>query len=427
MNPMTRSQGHKRGFKAGNAVIGAAVLAGVALTFGAGQASHVRVEAAGRPAGAKAFEGPGVPQFEFDPTWPRIPLPNNWIFGNMSGVHVDERDHVWILQRGNTVQLDLGDDYLEAGVAECCTPAPSVVEFDPAGKIVQAWGGPGPKANRSTGIGGARTGEIPRVQGVEWPREHSLFVDAEHNVWMGCNDIINGEHCAVLTKFTRDGKVIWQKGQTGKSKGNTDTENFGEPAGIWVDSATNEAFIADGYWNRRVIVLDARTGDFKRMWGAYGEPVEKTKAGYSVPYDPAAPLSRSFGSSVHCIEGSRDGLLYVCDRQNNRIQVFKRDGTFVNEVVVAKNTRANGAAFDIALSPDPKQRFLFMGDGRNHKVHILKRDTLEVVGSFGHGGRAGGEFGVVHVLASDSKGNLYVGETAVRDRIQKFTFVGMKK
>ena len=297
---------------------------------------------------------------------------------------------------------------------------------DPAGNIVQAWGGPGPKANRSTGIGMPRTGEIPRVQGVEWPREHSLFVDAEHNVWMGCNDTINGEHCAVLTKFTHDGKVIWQKGQTGKSKGNTDTENFGEPAGIWVDSATNEAFIADGYWNRRVIVIDAKTGAYKRMWGAYGSPVENTKAGYSVPYDPKAPLSKSFGSAVHCIEGSRDGLLYVCDRQNNRIQVFKRDGTFVNEVVVAKNTLANGAAFDIALSPDPKQRFLYLGDGRNHKVHILRRDTLEVVGSFGHGGRYGGEFGVVHVLASDSKGNLYVGETVVRDRIQKFKFVGMK-
>src|SRR5262249_6085166 len=161
----------------------------------------------------------------------------------------------------------------------------------------------------------------------------------------------------------------------------------------------------DGYWNRRVIVLDAETGAFKRMWGAYGEPVENTKAGYSVPYDPAAPLSRSFGSSVHCIEVSRDGLVYVCDRQNNRIQVFKRDGTFVKEVVVAKNTRANGAAFDIAFSPDPKQRFLYLGDGRNHKVHILRRDDLTVVGSFGHGGRAGGEFGVVHVLASDSKGN----------------------
>ncbi len=408
------------------AAIGATALVGMALTVGACQAPPATTADAAPPIGPEAFEGPGVPQFEFDPTWPKIPLPNNWIFGNMSGVHVDEQDHVWILQRGNTVQLDLGDDYLEQGVAECCTPAPSVVEFDPEGTIVQAWGGPGPDANRSTGIGGARTGEIPRVQGAEWPREHSLFVDADHNVWMGCNDTINGQHCAVLTKFTGDGTVIWQKGKTGESKGNTDTENFGEPAGIFVDSTTNEAFIADGYWNRRVIVIDATTGAFKRMWGAYGEPVENTKAGYSVPYDPAAPLQRSFGSSVHCIEGSRDGLLYVCDRQNNRIQVFTRDGTFVNEVVVARETRANGAAFDIALSPDPQQRFLYLGDGRNHKVHILRRDTLEVVGSFGHGGRAGGEFGVVHVLASDSQGNLYVGETAVRDRIQKFRFVGMK-
>ena len=380
--------------------------------------------------GTDAFAGSGVPQFEVDPSWPKIPLPNNWIFGNMAGVHVDENDHIWILQRGNTVQLHLGDDYLELGLAECCTPAPSIVEFDQEGNILQAWGGPA-KANTQPDSSTQSSLIIPKnsklaPEGYEWPREHSLFVDHEGNVWMGCNDIIDGNHCAVLTKFTNSGQLIWQKGKTGAANGNTDTENFGEPAGIFVDSTTNEAFIADGYWNRRVIVLDAETGAYKRMWGAYGEPVENTESGYSVPYDPDAPLSKSFGSSVHCLEVSRDGLVYVCDRQNNRIQVFQRDGTFVDEVVVAPRTQANGAAFDIAFSPDPDQRFLYLGDGRNHKVHILRRDDLEVVGSFGHGGRASGEFGVVHVLDSDSQGNLYVGETIARSRIQKFNFIGMR-
>ena len=409
--------------------LGVTVVVGMGLMLSACQTQQeAPEEAAVQSEGPDAFAGPGVPQFEFDPTWPKIPLPNNWIFGNMAGVHVDENDHIWILQRGNTVQLDLGDDYLELGSAECCTPAPSVVEFDQEGNILQAWGGPD-KTNKKADPQAHHFLEPPSKlapEGYEWPREHGLFVDHDGNVWMGCNDTIDGNHCAVVTKFTNDGKLIWQKGKTGQAKGNTDTENFGEPAGIFVDQTTNEAFIADGYWNRRVIVLDAETGVYKRIWGAYGEPAEKTSSGSSVPYDRAAPPSKSFGSSVHCVEVSRDGLVYVCDRQNDRIQVFQKDGTFVKEGFVMPQTRANGAVFDIAFSPDPEQRFMYVGDGRNHKVHILRRDDLTVVGSFGHGGRAGGEFGVVHVLDSDSHGNLYVGETVVRNRVQKFTFVGMK-
>jgi DNA-binding beta-propeller fold protein YncE len=211
-----------------------------------------------------------------------------------------------------------------------------------------------------------------------------------------------------------------------------DTEAFNSPSGIFVDATTNEAFISDGYRNKRIAVIDADTGAFKRLWGPYGIknppdiPRDKLPGTGKSFYDPTAPPSKLFGDSVHCIELSRDGLVYVCDRANNRIQVFQRDGTFVKEGIVKKQTRGMGSVMDISFSPDPQQRFLYVADGANHHVHVLRRDTLEVLDEFGHGGRAGGELGMAHVIATDSKGNLYVGETVVRDRIQRFAFKGMK-
>src|SRR5262249_3756177 len=183
----------------------------------------------------------------------------------------------------------------------------------------------------------------------------------------------------------------------------------------------------------RVVVIDADTGAFKRLWGPYGVPIPPDVPRDKLPgvgkpfYDPAAPPSKLFGDSVHCVEVSRDGLVYVCDRANDRIQVFKRDGTFVKEGFVAKQTRGFGSVMDVAFSPDPQQRFMYVADGANHHVWILNRDTLETLGSFAHGGRYGGELGTAHVIASDPKGNVYVGETVVRDRIQRFKFVGMRK
>ena len=366
-----------------------------------------------------------IPAFEFDLTWPKTPLPNNWIFGNIAGVHVDDEDQIWVLQRGNSVPLDLGDDFLARGVGECCTPAPSVVVLDQAGNIIKAWGGPDPE----------NPGSKKTADGYDWPREHGIFVDHEGNVWIGCDEGVNDkvtapENCGSVTKFTNDGQVIWQKGRMGQSKGNTDTENFNSPSGIFVDPSTNEAFIADGYRNKRIAVIDAETGAFRRMWGPFGMPNppdiprNQLNGSHSNRHDPEG--LELFGDSVHCIELSRDGLVYVCDRGNNRIQVFQRDGTFVKEGFVAPNTGSMGSVFDIAFSPDPEQRFLYVADGANHHIHILRRDDLEVLGSFGHGGRYAGELGVAHVVASDSQGNLYVGETVVRDRIMRFNYVGMQ-
>ena len=202
--------------------------------------------------------------------------------------------------------------------------------------------------------------------------------------------------------------------------------NLAGPTGIVVDAEANEVFVADGYRNRRVVVFDADTGAYKRHWGAYGKPPPDGPQGggpVEGPYDPDV-ISEQF-ATVHCLMMSRDGLVYVCDRRNNRIQVFQKDGTFVQEAVIA-TSKGFGAVHAIAFSPEAEQRFLYVGDGANKKVWILRRETLETVGSFGRGGRGGGEFLVVHALAVDAEGNVYVGETVNNNRVQKFRFVGMR-
>ena len=224
-----------------------------------------------------------------------------------------------------------------------------------------------------------------------------------------------------LMRFTRDGTFLMRIGEQ-EATSSDDPLNLAGPTGILVDAETNEVFVADGYRNRRVVVFDADTGAYKRHWGAYGKPPVDGPLGGS-PADPDVRLEQF--ATVHCLAMSNDDLLYVCDRANNRIQVFQKDGTFVQEAVIA-TSRGFVAVHAIGLSPEADQRFLYVGDGANKKVWILRRETLETVGSFGRGGNGGGEFMVVHALAVDAQGNVYVGETRNNNRVQKFHFVGMR-
>jgi DNA-binding beta-propeller fold protein YncE len=297
--------------------------------------------------------------------------------------------------------LDNNDKYaaLNPPQSDCCIPAPPVLEFDQAGNLIQGWGGPG--------------------AGYEWPdNEHGMFVDYKDNVWVGGN----AEKDTNILKFTKTGKFLLQIGHHGKTGGSNDTENLNRPAGIVVDPKTNEVFVADGYGNRRIIVFDADTGAYKRHWGAYGNKP-----------DDSAPRTRIFEGSgsqqfntVHGIRISNDGLVYVGDRVNNRIQVFRPDGTFVKESYIERKTSApEGTAFDIAFSPDKPQQFLYVPDGSNKKVQILNRETLEVVGFFGgHGGHGTGQFFHIHSIATDSKGNIYLGES-FGERVVRWNFKGM--
>ena len=330
--------------------------------------------------------------FQFDATWPK-PLPDNWTLGNVVGVAVDARDHIWVVHRpGSLTPQERGADETPP-LAECCRPAPPVIEFNQNGDIVQAWGGPG--------------------DGYEWPEaEHGIFIDHLDNVWLGGS----GGNDAQVLKFTRGGEFLLQIGRQGQGEGSNDLANFGQPAEIDVDPDTNEVYIADGYGNRRVAVFDADTGEYKRHWGAYGN--RPTDEPYT--YDPDAPLSQQFGRPVHCATLSSDGLVYVCDRVNDRIQVFQKDGTFVNEVIIAGRTLAFGSAFDVDFSPDADQRFLYNIDGMNQKVWLIERASLEIVGSFGFGGHVAGGFTAAHSLTVDSAGTIYVGETLEGKRVQRF-------
>ncbi len=350
-------------------------------------------------AGQAQDSGDGVPMFEVDPLWPK-PLPNHWILGRAIGVTVDSQDHIWIIHRRNTF-----DDITEIGAAadpptsECCIPAPNVLEFDQEGNLVGFWGGPG--------------------EGYDWPSSnHGITVDHMDNLWIGGN----GSDDAHILKFARDGTFLMQIGRPGAGRGSHDTENFGRVAKIAFDADANEAYVADGYGNKRVAVIDMDTGELKRYWGAYGNEPDDTNIG---PYNPDDEPAQQFRNPVHCAEPSNDRLVYVCDRANDRVQVFQTDGTFVRELIVAPATRGGGSTWDIAFSKDPEQKFIYLADGMNKKVYIIERETMEVLTSFGDGGRQPGQFFGVHSIATDSQGNVYTTETYEGKRIQKFVYKGL--
>jgi hypothetical protein len=366
-----------------------------------------------------------APRFEVDPLWPK-PLPNHWVIGSTVGVAVDSQDHIWIVHRANNDPSELRST-TNPPQATCCNRAPFVMEFDQAGNLLRHWGGPG--------------------EGYDWPIEmHGITVDYHGNVWLGAagNELMPGAargsgapaqishevgrsdltadvHDEMILKFTGDGKFLMQIGKPAQSKGSDDVENLRRPAKTFADPKTDELYVADGYGNHRVIVFDAKTGKYKRHWGAYGNKPEDK---YLAPYDPEAPPAQQFGT-VHCADLSNDNLLYVCDRTNDRIQVFKPDGTFLKEGFVAKRTLAPGSVWDIAFSKDPSQKYIYVADGVNEKVWILQRDTLRVLTSFGDGGRQPGQFYFLHNIATDSKGNIYTTETDQSHRIQKFIYRGI--
>jgi len=343
--------------------------------------------------GVPALAADGVPQFKVDPFWPQ-PLPNNWIMGQAAGVAVDGQDHVWVVQRPGSLTDDEKAAALVPPRTRCCVPAPPVMEFDPQGRLLQAWGGKG--------------------QGYDWPdNEHGIYVDPKGFVWLAGNGGRDGQ----ILKFTRDGKFVMQIGKSGEQTNSQDTTRLGKPAHMMLDLTANELYVADGYYNHRVIVFDADSGAFKRMWGAYGKPPTDDKV---PPYSPTAEPSKQFGNPVHCVRIARDGLVYVCDRANDRIQVFRKDGSFVREMLVETATLANGSVWDLELSADPEQRFLINADGANNEIRVLKRDSGEIVGRFGRNGRMAGEFHWVHNLAIDSGGNLFTTEVDSGKRAQKF-------
>jgi DNA-binding beta-propeller fold protein YncE len=363
-----------------------------------------------------------APSFEVDPYWPK-PLPNHWVTGSTIGVSVDAQDNVWTIHRPNTVEANFKaadimvgdargrDDEAQPGAAvatssadstpigRCCKVAPPVLVYDQAGTLVKSWGGPG--------------------IGYDWPdSNHGVTVDHAGNVWLAGN----GQKDTQLLKFDGNGKFLLQIGKHGVHNGSNDTDNLWQPTKIWEDVTANEIYVGDGYGNRRVIVFDVETGKYKRHWGAYGNKPSDEK----VPaYNPKGTPSKQF-NTVHCAIVSNDRFVYVCDRVNDRVQVFRTDGTFVKEVIFDPDTYRSGSVWEMTFSRDPQQTYIYMANGVNQTIHVVLRSTLEVLTSFGDGGRQPGQFYGVHNLDTDSKGNLYATETYNGARIQRFLYKGLK-
>ena len=355
-----------------------------------------------------------VPTFEYDETFPK-PLPNHWVVGTVVGVDVDAKQHIWIAQRAATIRPDELHAEAKPPLGECCAKAPYIIEFDHAGNFVQGWGGPSPTHQYDWPTDGVQGPDPSAGQGPSGM--HSVFVDHQDHVWLTATGPGDGQ----ILKFTRDGKFLLQIGHPNRPKPDSnDTENMNKSSGITEYVKTNEMFVSDGYGNRRVIVFDEDTGKYKRHWGAYGKRPDD-----SIPfiYNPNKPFEQF--SVVHGIGVSNDGLVYACDRNGSRVQVFHLDGTFIMEKLIEPQT-LNGTVFGIAFSADPEQQFAYIPDGRNEKVWILDRKSLDIIGSFGCPGHAGGCMTTPHSIATDAQGNIYSGETWEGKRVQRYLFKGLR-
>lgn len=369
----------------------------------------------GRSSAAQGSPGEKVPVFEVDPSWPK--LPNNWVLGNVSKIAVDRHDNVWLIHRPRTVPADK-------------TPAPPVVELDANGKFVQAWGGEG--------------------AGYDWPdAEHNVFVDYKDNVWISGSSPSGQSKTKrsddMVIKFTNNGKFLMQIGGRSVSKGSTDPKSVNKPGDLFVSPKTNELYVADGYGNRRVVVFDADTGAFKRMWGAFGRPpVDDENSGGPGPsgghggtadtaeggarrrvLDTEGEGSPTFASPVHGVMVSNDDIVYVVDRSNRRVQLFTPQGEYLKQMFINRAGPAAGSASGLAFSPDKEQRFLYISDYGNSRVVVVDRKKLKVLYQFGKRGAAPGDFQGIHHIAVDSKGNLYAAEVAPGARAQKFIYKGL--
>jgi DNA-binding beta-propeller fold protein YncE len=342
---------------------------------------------------ALAQKAEGAPEYQVDALWPK-PLPNKWILGQVAGIATDRFDRIWVVHRPRSLTPRERAAETNPPEGKCCVAAPPVLVFDSAGTLLFGWGGPGPN--------------------YQWPEnEHGVFIDANDFVWLAGNGKTDGQ----LLKFTMHGDFVLQIGKQGSGNDSNSTERLGSPADVAVDVVAKEVFAADGYANRRVVVFDSETGAYKRHWGAYGLRPSDEKA---PAYDPAKPPAMQFSNPVHCIRLSHEGLLYVCDRTSNRLQVFRKDGTFVSEHIFEKGTLGTGSVYDLVFSPDRAQRFIFMADGMNGEIRIIDRFNNVVLSSFGQPGRQAGQFTALHNIAVDRQGNIYTSEVNTGQRIQKF-------
>jgi len=416
-----------------------------------------------------------APSFVVDAGWPKT-LPNNWRIGQVGGLFVDQHDNIWVYHRPRSLNsneagaLDIaGTDAAGAPVSAlghprpygqysgCCIPAPSVIQFDKEGNVLQAWGGPADPGFLET--------KCREADGCQWPaREHGIFVDHNDFVWISGNGqdfrgqfpwaATFGNDSHVL-KFTKEGDFVFQIGYAGMEGPNSDLIDGGPngtpqpylPADMTVDPETNRLYIADGYGNRRILIVDAATGQYIGHFGAYGQNPVTDPETSNDPYDSGPWMGdfhrgemkpMFFRSPLHCAKLSGDGLLYACDRGNNRVQVFRTAEVgmpcsnpaaevgqcgFVADIPIAPHT-ASGTSGAVNFSTDPGETCLYVADLSNNTIYMVNRENHHELDRLGRAGRQIGEFHWVHVVSIDSEGNLYTGEVDTASRVQKFLRYG---
>jgi DNA-binding beta-propeller fold protein YncE len=424
-----------------------------------------------------------TPNFVIDPSWPQQ-LPNNWLVGQIGGLYVDQHDHVWVYNRPRTMTTEeaglegpvpgatdengqpingLGQVRAYGAVADCCKAAPSVLELDSNGKLLRAWGGPSDPGF----IGGKCKAEA----GCIWPsNEHGIYVDHNDNVWLsGSSAAVSGRGAAgrggppwatnkeggdgFVLKFDRNGNFKMRIGGTPRGPNSNDTHGginetplLYQAADMVVDPTTNRLYVADGYGNRRVLIVDANTGKYIGHFGAYGNnPVDDGAARAAGPwiadYSKGNKKPAFFRNPVHCVKIAHDGKIYVCDRGNDRIQVFDKNDPalgkpcsnptgeagkcgYVADQIISEHTNIIGTAVSMTFSTDKAQSCLYVGDNANMTIYILNRTNLQELGRLGRSGRMAGEFHYLHQVSVDSKGNIYTAEVDTAKRIQKFLRYG---
>ena len=336
-----------------------------------------------------------APEFSVDPTWPS--LPDDRVLGEVTSVAVDRNDNVWVLHVPQSIPAE-----------QRANAAPPVLQFDTAGTLLTSWGGP--------------------QSGTPWVgREHGIFVDDNDFIWIGGRAgwpraTTPGVSDDMIMKFTMAGEFVMQIGRSGQSTGNLDTRNVHQATDIFVDTAAGEVYVADGYGNKRIIVFDSESGEFRRMWGAFGNPPPATFAANApVPQPQTTPDGPPEFGLPHAIKVSDDGIVYLADRINNRIQMFTREGEYLRQV---RLTNADDTVVSVpagfAFSPDAQQQFLYVVDSGPMRVVIFDRQTMTQIGVVGSRGANAGQFDIVHHMAVDSRGNLYTAEIVNQRRAQKF-------
>lgn len=330
-----------------------------------------------------ALFGQNPPKFDVDPSWPK-PLPEGWITGQLGGVCADSHDHIVVVNR-----RDITDEE-----AETSKQAPPILMFDAAGKLVSSWGDPNVVPNSIHGCG----------------------FDRDNNVWVG------GNSDGIIQKYSHDGKLLLQIGTRGKfdtsdgtAKGkslNSAKDRLFTPSGIAVDPTNGDVYVSDGYGNRRIAVFD-KSGMFLRQWGRQATSDETQRGAGGV-----------FSQVVHCVNLGNDGLVYVCDRQGDRVQVFDKMGKFQRNIWIRTGTPTlpdpRGTAWWVEFSADPQQKYMYVMNGRNETVHVLDHASGKILSTFGRPGHQVGNFTHGHTMAVDSKGNLYIAETNYGRRVQRF-------